>query len=66
MTDDITGEPLEVRRDDTKEALVQRLSEYHAKTMPILKHYQSRGICHVVNANQAIDKVWTEVEKNLR
>jgi adenylate kinase len=66
MNDDVTGEPLEVRRDDTKEALVQRLTEYHSKTMPILKHYQSRGICHTVNANQAIDKVWTEVEKSLK
>jgi len=66
MKDDITGELLEVRKDDTKEALVQRLGDYHAKTLPILKHYHARGICHTVNANQAIDKVWTEVEKSLK
>jgi len=66
MKDDITGEPLYVREDDTKAALVNRLTSYHGKTVPILKHYESKGICHTVNANQAIDKVWVEVEKSLR
>jgi len=66
MKDDITGEPLYVRDDDTPQALHNRLSSYHSKTVPILKHYEPRGICHTVNANQAIDKVWAEVEKNLR
>jgi len=66
MKDDITGEALYVREDDTKAALVNRLTSYHGKTVPILKHYESKGICHTVNANQAIDKVWVEVEKSLR
>jgi adenylate kinase len=66
MKDDITGEPLYVREDDTKAALVNRLNSYHGKTVPILKHYESKGICHTVNANQEINKVWAEVEKNLR
>lgn len=66
MKDDITGEPLYVRDDDTKEALVNRLNSYHAKTVPVLNHYEPKGICHKVNANQGIDIVWGEVEKNLR
>jgi adenylate kinase len=66
MKDDITGELLYVREDDTKAALVNRLNSYHGKTVPILKHYEAKGICHTVNANQAIDKVWGEVEKSLR
>jgi len=66
MKDDQTGDQLYVRDDDTKAALVNRLSSYHGKTVPILKHYEAKGICHTVNANQAIDKVWAEVEKNLR
>jgi len=66
MKDDITGDLLYVREDDTKAALVNRLASYHGKTVPILKHYESKGICHTVNANQAIDKVWVEVEKSLR
>lgn len=66
MKDDETGEPLYVREDDTKAALVNRLNSYHGKTVPILKHYEAKGICHTVNANQAIEKVWAEVEKNLR
>jgi adenylate kinase len=35
-----TGEPLMQRPDDTSEALVSRLKEYHEKTTPILQHYQ--------------------------
>lgn len=66
MKDDITGEPLYVREDDTKAALVNRLSSYHAKTVPVLNHYEPRGICHKVNANQGIEVVWGEVEKGLR
>jgi len=66
MTDDETGELLYVREDDNKAALVNRLKSYHEKTVPILKHYEAKGICRKVNANQDIDKVWAEVEKNLR
>jgi len=66
MKDDVTGEPLYVRDDDTKTALVSRLDSYHSKTVPILKHYEAKGICHKVDANQAIDKVWVEVERGLR
>jgi len=66
MKDDITGEALYVRPDDNATALVNRLKSYHNDTLPILKHYEARGILHKVNANQAIDRVWAEVEKNLR
>lgn len=66
MKDDLTGEPLFVRSDDNSAALVNRLKLYHSETMPILKHYAPRGICHKVNANQAIDQVWNDVVQNLR
>jgi adenylate kinase len=62
MLDDITGQPLYQRSDDTAEALVKRLAEYHGKTMPILSHYTPLGIVKHVNANQQIDKVWSDVE----
>ena len=39
MIDDITGEPLMQRADDTKEALVARLKGYHTQTTPILDYY---------------------------
>lgn len=65
MKDDVTGQPLYRRPDDTKEALVKRLQGYHGDTVPILDYYAPRGVNQSVNANQAIEKVWGEVEKGL-
>jgi hypothetical protein len=43
----------------------QRLEGYHAQTVPILKHYEPKGIVTVCNANQDMDKVWAEIEAGL-
>merc|ERR1712178_310143 len=47
MTDDITGEPLMQRADDTLEALPKRLQAYHSETEVILDHYSSCADCAV-------------------
>mmetsp|Transcript_1 Transcript_1/g.1 ORF Transcript_1/g.1 Transcript_1/m.1 type:complete len:317 (+) Transcript_1:39-989(+) len=60
MFDDVTGEPLIQRKDDTKEALVNRLKSYHEQTAPVLEHYRTTGVVKSINANQAKEKV-TEV-----
>lgn len=65
MKDDVTGEDLMQRSDDNSSALKKRLSEYHSKTTPILNHYNTSGVDGVVvkiNANQAADKVWSDVD----
>ena len=56
MLDDVTGEPLMQRPDDTSEALIARLKEYHSKTIPILNHYKP-VVAHV-DANQHISDVY--------
>jgi len=66
MKDDETGEPLIQRADDTPEALVKRLQGYHNETVPILEHYQTKGVVRTVNANQDPRKVWGEVHKALK
>jgi len=66
MKDDVTGEPLYQRKDDTKEALKKRLASYDTATTPVLDHYAKCGIVKKVNANQEITGVWAEVEKALR
>jgi len=66
LKDDQTGEQLIQRKDDTKEALVNRLKIYHSETEPIVQHYAPRGIAHNINADQGIDKVWGEIVTNLR
>lgn len=38
--DDITGEPLIHRKDDTAEVLKKRMSNYHQQTAPILEYYR--------------------------
>jgi len=61
MLDDETNEPLYQRPDDTCEALPKRLESYHGMTVPILKHYESEKITHVVNANQDMSIVKKQV-----
>jgi adenylate kinase len=61
MKDDVTGEPLMQRKDDTADALVKRLKGYHGETVPILDHYRPNGVVRAVNANQGMDGVWAEI-----
>lgn len=42
--DDLTGEPLVKRGDDTEEKLRTRLEEFHAKTKPVLTHYAEKVV----------------------
>jgi adenylate kinase len=63
MLDDVTGEPLMQRGDDTAEALRNRLVGYHKSTVPVFKHYEPEGIVHKIDANQAKDMVWAQIEK---
>ena len=53
--DDITGEPLTQRKDDTREALTRRLAAYHESTEPILQFYKERGIFRSLNASAPIE-----------
>jgi adenylate kinase len=67
MKDDETGEPLMQRPDDNADALIKRLKSYHDETEPILDYYKAAPTCKItrVNADQAMEKVWTEVEAAL-
>lgn len=60
MKDDETGEALMQRSDDTPDALVKRLKSYHDETEPILTRY--RACVYRINANQKMDKVWSDLE----
>ena len=65
MLDDDTSEPLMQRGDDTKEALADRLKNYHAQTVPILAHYEPTGAVVKANANQPMDDVWASCKTAL-
>lgn len=38
--DDVTGEPLMQRKDDSEETVRQRLAVYHQQTKPLVQYYQ--------------------------
>jgi len=65
MKDDVTGQPLYQRSDDTAEALKKRLDGYQKQTLPILDHYRPNGVVQTVNGGQDINKVWEDVLKGL-
>ncbi|KAJ8611135.1 hypothetical protein MRB53_038130 [Persea americana] len=44
MKDDVTGEPLIQRSDDTEAVLKKRLGTYHDQTAPVVSYYQKTGI----------------------
>ena len=37
--DDVTGEPLVQREDDSRETVLKRLEVYHAQTQPLIEYY---------------------------
>lgn len=63
MKDDITGEPLTKRSDDTEEALKKRLQSYHVQTAPVLDYYKNKGILVSLNANQSFEEVYNDLLK---
>merc|ERR1719203_652714 len=65
MKDDVTGEPLMQRSDDTAAALKKRLASYHADTVPILNHYKPTGVVKTVDANKPANTVWKSIVESL-
>ena len=63
--DDVTGEDLMHRKDDTREALVKRMASYHSQTSPILDYYRQRGNLRTLNATAPIKDVESQVSKAL-
>ncbi|CEF70581.1 Adenylate kinase 2, mitochondrial [Strongyloides ratti] len=62
MKDDITGEPLIRRSDDTEEALRKRLVSYHKSTKPLVDYYQAKGIHYGFDASRPISEVAAKID----
>jgi len=57
----------EGRPDDTPEAIERRLSDYDAKTEPLIEHYRAtRGNVVGLHAHREIDEVFSEIEDALQ
>lgn len=62
---DKCGGELYQRKDDTIESLSVRLDEYQKSTEPVLAYFEAKGKLVRIDADQAIDKVWSDVLKAL-
>jgi len=63
--DDVTGEALYQRKDDTKEVLPKRLENYHAQTTPVIGYYKEMAKVKVVDANAKMATVWSRIKASL-
>lgn len=61
--DDVTGEPLVKRSDDTADKLKTRLDEFHNKTSPVLNYYADKVAN--INADDDLDKITEKIRSSL-
>ncbi|TYH97044.1 hypothetical protein ES332_A12G216400v1 [Gossypium tomentosum] len=63
--DDVTGEPLIQRKDDTAAVLKSRLESFHRQTQPVINYYSKKGIVATLHAEKPLSDVTDEVRKVL-
>lgn len=56
---------VEHRKDDTPEAIAERLRLYHEQTEPLIGHYRAQGNLVGVHAERSVDQVFAEVQEAL-
>jgi adenylate kinase len=61
-TDDVTGEPLTKRVDDTAEVFQKRLDKYNSELLPLKEFYRSLGVLHTVCGNTS-DIIYPKLEE---
>uniref|UniRef100_A0A3Q2YE90 GTP:AMP phosphotransferase AK3, mitochondrial n=1 Tax=Hippocampus comes TaxID=109280 RepID=A0A3Q2YE90_HIPCM len=59
--DDVTGEPLVQRDDDTPDTVTRRLKAYETQTEPVLEYYRSKGVLETFSGTET-NKIWPHVE----
>jgi|SRR5699024_886185 len=62
---DRDGEQLVQREDDTEETVQKRLTVNIEQQKPLLDFYKERGILITVDGDQAIDKVFADIEASI-
>ncbi len=60
-----TNEELIQRKDDNEESILKRIDEYVTKTLPIIEIQKSEGKVIEIDADQAIDKVASDLVEKL-
>jgi len=62
---DDDGKTLEIRTDDTLEAIKERLKIYHEETEEVIEYYEKQSIAIHINGEQSIEKVKEEIFRKL-
>ncbi|XP_043106276.1 GTP:AMP phosphotransferase AK3, mitochondrial [Puntigrus tetrazona] len=58
--DDVTGEALVQRDDDSPETVSRRLKDYERQTQPVLEYYRSKGALETFSGTET-NKIWPHV-----
>ena len=56
---------IEHRKDDSPEAIAQRLELYHRETEPLVGHYRAQGNLVGIHAERTVDQVFAEIQEAL-
>ena len=56
---------IEHRKDDTPEAIAQRLALYHEQTEPLIDYYRAQGNLVGIHADRTVDEVFSEIQEAL-
>jgi adenylate kinase len=62
---DVCGGPLVARADDSRDALVTRLRDYHEKTAPILALFRRKELVVTVDGARPVPEVQEEIRRKL-
>jgi adenylate kinase len=62
---DIDGSELVVRDDDKPDVIRHRLEQYHAKTAPLIEHYDGQSLLRQIDGAASPDTVADEIRRTL-
>ena len=62
---DVDGSELLVRDDDKPEVIRHRLEQYHAKTAPLIEHYDAQGLLRRIEGAASPEAVCEEIRRTL-
>jgi adenylate kinase len=62
---DVDGSELVVRDDDKPEVIRHRLEQYHAKTAPLVEHYDSQSLLRRIDGASSPESVAEEIRRTL-
>lgn len=63
---DDCGEKLEIREDDTEQAIRQRLKIYHQETEEVIEYFKKKDKAIRINGEQSIEEVKKEIFSKLK